>query len=436
MIDDLEASDSDEECVLLDTLSGFEFEEVVGRIIQRLGIGKVEKVLFTQDEGRDILVRSPNGSIVVECKHQPDTSIGRPIVQKLHSAVISSGSVKGMLVTTGRFTAEAIQYSKKLEEQGTIIEMVDMPILSDMASRAKVILKSKGEALSVWTYSLPNEADTRTMVGSFISENVKSYPRKPQELLGDCERKLSYRPMYAVRYSVDASFETSVGLIHRERASNAKMMFDGNSGSLTRDDVTEFFTSEQPTRFTGAHPDLKEELPTFKVDSTSLRRAAKKTIIRLHTKTVTYSGKNNVSYSRRCEPGDHDVSINDIRQLYLPKARFVFTLGGFRYSTDGVQGPSNRFLPTFHDILVCRICRNSISENAVLCDVCGRITHSGGLRLGSIHGFKCGECGRTTCRADGHWRKRYLIWHQLLCPKCNEELHRGGSPTQPLESMA
>ena len=46
------------ETVLLDGMTGFEFEEFFGHLLTKLSIGQVEKVLFTQDEGRDILVRS------------------------------------------------------------------------------------------------------------------------------------------------------------------------------------------------------------------------------------------------------------------------------------------------------------------------------------------------------------------------------------------
>jgi hypothetical protein len=38
----------------------------------------------------------------------PLGSIGRPIVQKLHSAIITSKAAKGMLVATGHFTQEAL----------------------------------------------------------------------------------------------------------------------------------------------------------------------------------------------------------------------------------------------------------------------------------------------------------------------------------------
>lgn len=245
-----------EESVLLDTMSGFDFEEFVARMLDRLGYGQVEKVLFTQDEGRDILIKSPDGPIVVECKHQPKTGIGRPVVQKLHSAVVSSQAVRGMLVTTGHFTEEAIAYAKKLSTSGAMIDMIDKHILADMASRAGIRLTSKGEALRVWTYSLPDEIQTRSMVGSLVASWVESQPRQPLELLHDCKRTLGYRPMYLIRYGVEAVFETSVGVIHRERASDVSVMFDGRTGELTRDDVVKFYEPETQTRFTGTHQEF------------------------------------------------------------------------------------------------------------------------------------------------------------------------------------
>ena len=47
--------------VLLDKMSGFDFEELVADILKRLGYGHIEKILFTQDGGRDILIHSPEG---------------------------------------------------------------------------------------------------------------------------------------------------------------------------------------------------------------------------------------------------------------------------------------------------------------------------------------------------------------------------------------
>lgn len=200
-----------ETSVLLDTMSGFDFEEFTADLLTKLGIGQVERVLYTQDGGRDILIRSPSGLIVVECKHQPNTTIGRPIVQKLHSAVMTSKAVKGMLVTTGRFTKEANEYARLLASDGTIIDMIDRPILSDMASRAGIRLLSKGENLGVWTYALPNMEDTARSIGSFVASNVRSNPKSPQDHLTGQKMTVNFRPVYLVTYNVNAVFETMSG---------------------------------------------------------------------------------------------------------------------------------------------------------------------------------------------------------------------------------
>jgi len=97
---------------LLDDLSGFEFEDLMEDVFRNLGYENVRQARRTADEGRDILmeevVDGRRRAIVVECKHTD--SVGRPVVQKLHSAVSTfdfDGPKRGMVVTTGTFTSPA-----------------------------------------------------------------------------------------------------------------------------------------------------------------------------------------------------------------------------------------------------------------------------------------------------------------------------------------
>ena len=68
-----------------------------------------------------------------------------------------------MLVTTGRFTKEALEYAAKLAGSNTHIYMIDRPILIDMASRANVTMVSGRQKLRVWTYSIPSRDETAKM---------------------------------------------------------------------------------------------------------------------------------------------------------------------------------------------------------------------------------------------------------------------------------
>ena len=98
---------------VLDELSGFEFEDVMEDVFRNLGYENVRQAERTADEGRDILmeevVDGTRRGIVVECKHTG--TVGRPVVQKLHSAIATfefDGPKRGMVVTTGRFTARRL----------------------------------------------------------------------------------------------------------------------------------------------------------------------------------------------------------------------------------------------------------------------------------------------------------------------------------------
>lgn len=406
--------------VLLDKMSGFDFEELVADILNRLGYGHVEKILFTQDGGRDILIHSPNGLIVIECKHQPKTSIGRPIVQKLHSAAITSKAVKGILVTTGRFTKEALEYAANLAGSQTPIEMVDRPILIDMASRANITLVSGRQKLSGWSFELPSKDETAQAISSHVASLTFSYPRHPSELLSNLKRAVYYRPAYSITYSVKSIFKTSVGIVHQENASKAHIMLDGNTGQLYNDNITAFLESERQYEFNQPHEDFLGNLPTFKIDTTTMQRNAKKFIVERHTKTVSYYGLNNQRYTKECIPGEREVYISDVRQLYLPLTRIDFKLGSTSYYTDGTQAPSGRLLSQSDNLKQCQLCNKTIDEGAIICDTCGKTTHSGGFLISTIHGFKCKSCGRTTCREHGYWRRRYLFFKELLCPVCFE----------------
>jgi uncharacterized ferredoxin-like protein len=43
-----------------------------------------------------------------------------------------------------------------------------------------------------------------------------------------------------------------------------------------------------------------------------------------------------------------------------------------------------------------------------------------------MEGFRCSKCGQTTCRKDGHWRKKRILFKEFVCPKCYEEGRNSG----------
>jgi len=60
-----------------------------------------------------------------------------------------------------------------------------------------------------------------------------------------------------------------------------------------------------------------------------------------HTKTVTYTGDNNVTYNKTCEPNRSDISVQSIEPVYLPEVRHTTDLQEYTYPYEYyAAGPS------------------------------------------------------------------------------------------------
>ena len=218
------------EVISLDDMDGFEFQQFVAHLFNKLGHGTVEEIRQVRDAGQDIRIRSPDGRLmIIECKHSPKGSVGRPIVQKLHSAVISANARKGFVVTTGHFSHTAIQHAEKL---GFRMELIDSKILYDMAKRAKIKVLKKGETTTVFhIVPPPQERIVQTVIDNVIGR-AQSHPHTPPQLAKTTILNIFFTPAYRAIYSLSEDFSTSVGLIHRLRISRDSILINGNNGVL------------------------------------------------------------------------------------------------------------------------------------------------------------------------------------------------------------
>jgi restriction system protein len=96
-------------------LSPEEFEDMVAEWLRCLGWEDVEVQPMSGDAGKDIIGTDPHGNInYVEVKYQHGV-VGRPIVQKLHSAMVVDKIGFGMIVTTAAsFSSQAITEVEKI----------------------------------------------------------------------------------------------------------------------------------------------------------------------------------------------------------------------------------------------------------------------------------------------------------------------------------
>ena len=106
----------------INSLSGTEFEVVCKHLIEKMGF-TAEMTKATGDGGIDIIAYNPqpllSGKYIIQCKRYSG-SVGEPIIRDLYGVVTSERANKGILMTTGTFTAPAIRFA-----EGKPLELID-----------------------------------------------------------------------------------------------------------------------------------------------------------------------------------------------------------------------------------------------------------------------------------------------------------------------
>lgn len=409
-------SGSSGEVIDLDDLDGFEFENFCGEIFQRLGY-RVEQTPPVRDGGRDLVLHAQGGEkIVVECKHQPTGTVGRPVVQKLHSAVISSGASRGILVTTGRFSQDAIAHAESLSPP---VALVDRAILADLATRAGFALRAAGKMQTIWMYPVSPLVATWRWIAADLAADVSGFPLSFPSLR-PAGRRISLSPAYVVTYDIDFSCETSVGVIHHEVARGRQVSVDGATGGKVPDHE---FLAGTPVLGFSQPRDLPPGVTrgTCAVDSRTAREIALDRILDAHTRTIVYYGRNKQRYVKECTPTRRDVFVRDVRQVIIPRQEIVVAGPGRAYTLRLLE--NREALRCSPDLWTCGSCGGfAQGEKKVLCNSCGAIVHAPSL-LDSCSA-ECRSCGKTVCRSCT------LVsgWGRKFCAECASKVDPSARP--------
>ncbi|EMA32379.1 restriction endonuclease [Halobiforma nitratireducens] len=386
---------------VLDALSGYEFEDLMEDVFRHLGYENIRQSARTADEGRDILmeevVDGRRRAVVVECKHT-DT-VSRPVVQKLHSAVATydyDGPVRGMVVTTGRFTGPAEEYAAALgtRTQGGV-ELLDGRDLRKIGEEIGMDLYNGrieilcDEALRPTHPTADRDAPVFDAVAEIEGLDPATLPTP--------ETRLVLEPTVTVTARTSATFETSVGVVHSlDETTNLVLRADRESPLVPGTDVQSLVTDADAS---GARIDLEErsddlertfddfEHERFRQTETEYKEWAIDRLRQAHTTTVHYTGDNNVDYEKTCTPNRSDITVHEIDPVYLPHVRSLLSLGEYDYRfAYYAAGPSRTTT------------RNDLGE-CVHCGTAADDEHGEGLTY-------CPNCGSINC--DEHVRTERL----------------------------
>jgi restriction endonuclease Mrr len=391
---------------LLDDLSGFQFEDLMEDVFRKLGYENVRQAVKTADEGRDILmeevVDGRRRAVIVECKHTD--SVGRPVVQKLHSAIATfefDGPKRGMVVTTGRLTAPAREYANRLRNNGDPypIELIDGTDLRELSEDIGLDLYN-GRIEVLCDETLRPVDPTAGRDGPVLEafrpiENIDS-----RRVLAPWT-SVSFDPVLSITARTDATFETSVGVVHQVDQQNTFLIHadrqhprvaDGDVGTLVQENFSrtieldevameQLFDDVSVNRFGQTETEYKE----WAIDQLRER----------HTTTVEYTGDNNVSYTKTCTPKLSDVSVQSIEPVYVPEIRSRTELGEYTYPLEYyAAGPSR---VTVEDgIHRCVHCDSVQDGTYTFCENCGSINCQKHIKVERLEDEPvCTDCAVT-----------------------------------------
>ena len=193
--------------ISLDSLGGHEFEALCKRVFEKVWGCRVESGGLTNDRGKDLIIHTKQGKIVVECKHHKGR-IGRPVVQKLHSAVLDEKTNRGIIVSTGGFANNAMEYANGLKVK---IELYDANKLAEMAQTVGIKIVMSGKDLQTYTFPLLDAKDLENKFSGFLTL-FESKPVPAKNLFKIIKQDTSVAAIYESIVNINEDFHTDGGL--------------------------------------------------------------------------------------------------------------------------------------------------------------------------------------------------------------------------------
>ena len=398
---------------MLEQLNSREFEEYCQLLLTCHYRCKVVLTKQTGDEGRDLLVYHSSGLEVVECKHWPSGTVGRPVVQKLHSAILTANADRGSIITTGRFSNEAETYSKNLKD--VQIELIDTAKLAYLISMAfpNGALPTK---LSAGIKTTPDAEFPHAFTQSIFSKSRYRCGAAVRTLVR-AKRITEYETYFIATYHAEGSVKTAAGGFSES--------WDGSIWVSADGDRSGFGSPRSGGRKMGPLMPLAEVLRTVpgqtgspKLQPHQAVAGMKEFIVRSCVKQVWYRGRNNRSYSATIQPSANTVGIDSVTLCYIPFQKFVLEVGNLRH--EGVveeHGSPSLFSVTCPSLSKCAVCGTATTaDSQIFCSICLRPAHRKSLFFPDS--FPCQKCGNISCR-----KHTVQIGKQMACTRCGIDGH-------------
>lgn len=129
-------------------LTWTEFQGLVAEAFRQQGCTLTEPAAQDVQEGIDLLAHKEQQTLLVQSRHWKAASVGVTEIRELADTVAIRGAAGGYVLTSGRFTAAAVEYA-----QGKSMHLVDGAQLLEMLRAAKA---AESRRLAPWEPGAPD----------------------------------------------------------------------------------------------------------------------------------------------------------------------------------------------------------------------------------------------------------------------------------------
>ena len=403
---------------------------------------KTKRSFLFEDKSIDFLIAGKN--IAVFCDHPSNTPIGRPGMEKIHLAMKKKKIKECFVVTSRRFASTAQKY---IDENKLNITLMDIDDLSVLASKAgfKLVYK-KDTKKDVKTEpkkeikpepkkglskepkkEIPKETKKETVkevntdepnAYTIISNSDREFrehlaKRLKNELqctedialnLSIVKRSITLVPYFKISYQVDAVFEASDMIIHRE-SGEGQFYIDDRTGKIEDEEFENRYGMVPRMAY---DPPGKD--PEFFKPKKQAMDALYERVQKIHTKYVPYWKKEDKTDTKKCVPSKKDITITDVMCLYLPLSDVEYELFGKTRTIRSLESSTPEFTVIESSIRKCDICGKN-AENGIICSKCGSVADE-------KHGVRCSRCGKTLCVECSLAVVKFLGKKEPICGQC------------------
>lgn len=386
---------------------GHEFEQLIAAALRALDFNNVKVTSYGADGGVDISCTNETklGTTVkffIECKHQPTTTIGRPIVQKLDSAVKDGKADKGMIITSGTFSPEAIEYARRVG-----IDLID-------GNKLKNILQQTGTYLEL--NIAPSEATPITEWTEIERKVTKYFEEKNIVNLKTIELKpiqIKLRPIYAITYTINSTFSASIGVIH-SIFEKTTLMLELSGNEVDAELVSTIIERSENLSNTPSHAPVPVLQPEMIIPLSKLDEPVKELLINKYTTTVSYEANNGVKYPKVCSPSKKDIQIENIKQYLIPEWEINVKLNGTPYLLE-LMDLLGKCQVLNDSSEKCSLCPKE--ETVAICSNCANIICPQDAK-------QCKNCEKSLCKNCTKWQKKWMILADSYCEHCFKEIKK------------